>query len=109
LAPTPRRAPWNKGKLIGQKPPLRPKHEAQARNGGAGALEEDARLTALFLWTVRSTASNGASESVADDENEEEPDEGEDAATKRPRLPRGCSAAASGALGESSLVHPGGH
>src|SRR5215510_4641051 len=23
---TPRRAPWNKGKLIGQKPPLRPKH-----------------------------------------------------------------------------------
>src|ERR1700740_2714999 len=23
---TPRREPWNKGKLIGQKPPLRPKH-----------------------------------------------------------------------------------
>ena len=22
----PRREPWNKGKLIGQKPPLRPKH-----------------------------------------------------------------------------------
>ena len=29
--------------------------EAQARNGAAGALEEDARLTALFLWTVQST------------------------------------------------------
>jgi transposase-like protein len=25
-ASTPRREPWNKGKLIGQKPPLRPKH-----------------------------------------------------------------------------------
>src|SRR5690606_30435491 len=29
--------------------------EAGARNGGAGALEEDARLTALFLWTLQST------------------------------------------------------
>jgi putative DNA methylase len=29
--------------------------EAQARNGGAGALEEDSRLTALFLWTMQST------------------------------------------------------
>ncbi|GIW70821.1 MAG: hypothetical protein KatS3mg102_0363 [Planctomycetota bacterium] len=27
--------------------------EAQARNGAAGALEEDARLTALFLWTLQ--------------------------------------------------------
>ena len=24
--PEPRRTPWNKGKLIGAKPPLRPKH-----------------------------------------------------------------------------------
>ena len=39
--------------------------EAQARNGGAGALEEDARLTALFLWTIRSTAGNGADEEAA--------------------------------------------
>ena len=29
--------------------------EAKARNGLAGALEEDARLTALFLWTLQST------------------------------------------------------
>ena len=29
--------------------------EARARNGAAGALEEDARLTALFLWTLQST------------------------------------------------------
>jgi hypothetical protein len=35
--------------------------EAKARNGLAGALEEDARLTALFLWTLRasSAADNG--------------------------------------------------
>ncbi|MGQ0665171.1 MAG: DUF1156 domain-containing protein, partial [Pseudomonadota bacterium] len=36
--------------------------EAQGRNGGAGALEEDTRLTALFLWTLRSGA-NGDGES----------------------------------------------
>ena len=45
--------------------------EAQARNGAAGALEEDARLTALFLWTLQATTettSNGASET--DEENE---------------------------------------
>ena len=29
--------------------------EAQAEDGLAGALEEDARLTALFLWTLQST------------------------------------------------------
>ena len=29
--------------------------EAQARNGLAGALEEDARLTALFLWTLQNS------------------------------------------------------
>ncbi len=29
--------------------------EAQARNSMAGVLEEDARLTALFLWTLQST------------------------------------------------------
>ena len=31
--------------------------EAKARNGLAGALEEDARLTALFLWTLQATTS----------------------------------------------------
>ena len=34
--------------------------EAQARNGAAGALEEDARLTALFLWTLQSSGGDGA-------------------------------------------------
>ena len=39
--------------------------EAKARNGQVGALEEDARLTALFLWTLQSTEDpeeNGARE-----------------------------------------------
>ena len=45
--------------------------EAQARNGAAGALEEDARLTALFLWTMQSTGENPAS---ANDAGEDEGD-----------------------------------
>ena len=51
--------------------------EAKARNGAAGAVEEDARLTALFLWTLQSTAgetadaaSNGDEKPT--DENDEE-------------------------------------
>jgi adenine-specific DNA methylase len=48
--------------------------EAQARNGGAGSLEEDARLTALFLWTIRSTAGDATAESTVE-EDEDEPDE----------------------------------
>lgn len=37
--------------------------EAQARNGLAGALEEDARLTALFLWTLQATTTEDTRES----------------------------------------------
>ena len=45
-----------------------------------GGLEEDARLTALFLWTLQSTngeaaSSNGANESEEDETDDE--DEGE--------------------------------
>ena len=52
--------------------------EAKARNGAAGALEEDARLTALFLWTLQSTKverdSNGVdADDPEDDEEEEKP------------------------------------
>ena len=36
--------------------------EARARNGAAGALEEDSRLTALFLWTMQSTSEGAFSE-----------------------------------------------
>jgi hypothetical protein len=44
--------------------------EARARNGAAGAVEEDARLTALFLWTLQST--NGETAAGASDEGEDE-------------------------------------
>ena len=46
--------------------------EAQARNGAAGALEEDSRLTALFLWTMQSTSEDGNGASPDDDEGEDE-------------------------------------
>ncbi len=36
--------------------------EARARNGDAGALEEDSRLTALFLWTMQSSSAESISE-----------------------------------------------
>ena len=51
--------------------------EAKARNGMAGALEEDARLTALFLWTLQSTGADAVSEDnggVAEDDDDEEDD-----------------------------------
>jgi len=44
--------------------------EAKARNGAAGAIEEDARLTALFLWTLQSTDVHDASEKSDSDEDE---------------------------------------
>ena len=52
--------------------------EARARNGVAGALEEDARLTALFLWTLQST-NGGATPSIGTDEvGEEKTDDDEE-------------------------------
>lgn len=56
--------------------------EAKARNSAAGALEEDARLTALFLWTLQST--NGSEEPIAStDSEEEESDEDEEEAAPK--------------------------
>ena len=49
--------------------------EAQARNGAAGALEEDARLTALFLWTLQSTDDTEPAVEVEDDGEEIDADE----------------------------------
>ena len=54
--------------------------EAQARNGMAGVLEEDARLTALFLWTLQSTEKdvtangNDPDEDDGDEDSEDEDD-----------------------------------
>jgi adenine-specific DNA methylase len=46
--------------------------EARARNGMAGALEEDARLTALFLWTLQSTnGQNGLGVKVGEEADDE--------------------------------------
>ena len=44
--------------------------EARARNSAAGAMEEDARLTALFLWTLQTT--DGDAEADAAEEESEE-------------------------------------
>jgi hypothetical protein len=52
--------------------------EARARNGAAGVLEEDARLTALFLWTLQSTAGVTNADGQANEGDEEEADEEDD-------------------------------
>jgi hypothetical protein len=53
--------------------------EANARDGASGALEEDSRLTALFLWTLQTTAVGELNGSVkADDEDEIDEDEDEE-------------------------------
>jgi hypothetical protein len=52
--------------------------EAKARNGAAGALEEDARLTALFLWTLQTTDTDPLPGGRGSDEDEDTEDEGED-------------------------------
>jgi adenine-specific DNA methylase len=52
--------------------------EARARNGAAGAVEEDARLTALFLWTLQATDGEAGEDAGAADEDEEATDDEED-------------------------------
>jgi hypothetical protein len=53
-----------------------------AGNGVAGALEEDARLTALFLWALQSTNAEAAKEHSPEAEEDEADDEEEDEAGK---------------------------
>jgi hypothetical protein len=67
--------------------------EAKARNGAAGALEEDARLTALFLWTLQATTQEVEPASVADDDAEDaEPnEEDEDDAPTNKKKKKGLS------------------
>ncbi|MBI4676023.1 MAG: DUF1156 domain-containing protein [Elusimicrobia bacterium] len=60
--------------------------EAKARNGAAGAVEEDARLTALFLWTLQSTNGSAASSNGSrDDEEAGGDDEDEPAPKAKPK------------------------
>ena len=67
--------------------------EARARNGASGALEEDARLTALFLWTLQSTNAEVGSQKSEQDvphsafrdlhSDEEQEDDEEESTPKR--------------------------
>src|SRR6185369_5144479 len=57
--------------------------EAKARNGGAGAVEEDARLTALFLWTLQSTNGEQAEAQAIEKGSEEVEDDEENAPKKK--------------------------
>jgi adenine-specific DNA methylase len=59
--------------------------EAQARNGTAGALEEDARLTALFLWTLQSTNDGGGAADKDDygEEGDEDHDDEEESGGRK--------------------------
>ena len=52
--------------------------ESRARNGAAGALEEDARLTALFLWTLQSTNQEMTNGGGGEDSQDEEDHDGEE-------------------------------
>jgi len=49
--------------------------EARARNGAAGAVEEDARLTALFLWTLQATDDDDAEDASGEDDNDDDEDD----------------------------------
>ena len=89
--------------------------EAQARNGAAGALEEDARLTALFLWTMQSTndtTPNGAASEVeeTDEEDETPPPSGRQLQPSLRRGPALCPASGHppGRLGEANHPNPEG-
>ena len=69
--------------------------EARARNGAAGAVEEDARLTALFLWTLQATEGEDAEDAGGEEEDEDaaedDEDEEEGARAARPRGSRSSS------------------
>ena len=67
--------------------------EAKARNGAAGSFEEDARLTALFLWTLQATTQDAEPVSTPDDENvDAEPDDDdEDEAPSSKKKNKGLS------------------
>jgi putative DNA methylase len=49
--------------------------EAKARNGASGALEEDSRLTALFLWTIQATDTDSTGNNAEPDDDDADEDE----------------------------------
>jgi adenine-specific DNA methylase len=63
--------------------------ESSARNGAAGAVEEDARLTALFLWTLQSTSGETSEDEDDDRDDEEPPEDDEDEAGSPSRRAKG--------------------
>jgi len=65
--------------------------EARARNSMAGALEEDARLTALFLWTLQSTNKAEGDGQVKEEEEEYGDDEEEEEAKGKSKKTKGFS------------------
>jgi putative DNA methylase len=58
-------------------------------NGGAGMLEEDARLTALFLWTVQSTSLVESDQDEAGEDDEEPDDADEEEQGSKPGRKKG--------------------
>ena len=52
--------------------------EAKARNGAAGVLEEDARLTALFLWTKQATDTQFNSGDAEENDDDDSMDDAEE-------------------------------
>jgi putative DNA methylase len=52
--------------------------ESRTRNGGTGTLEEDARLTALFLWTLQATTQEVEPDTTGDENESEELEDDEE-------------------------------
>jgi hypothetical protein len=65
--------------------------EAKARNGAAGALEEDSRLTALFLWTIQATDTESNGKDAAADDDDEDEDSDEEKPKKKKKKKAGLS------------------
>jgi hypothetical protein len=63
--------------------------ESKDRNGAAGAVEEDARLTALFLWTLQSTNGEAADNASDEGEDQESSDEDDDEEGSSPGKAKG--------------------
>jgi putative DNA methylase len=62
--------------------------EGGTRNGAAGTFEEDARLTALFLWTLQSTNGSVAAEGEGNEEEgdgEKDEDTESESSKKKPK------------------------